>query len=642
MIQHKNKIGKLFIPMIMVSLTLASQTPRPQPKFWIGASGAANFNFYSGTTQTMNSSVKAPAAFHNGLGVTPFAAVLLEFRPHKVWGAMLNIGYDDRSGKFNTVKAPCDCDENLKTKLTYVTFQPSLRITPFSNGLYFFVGAAYSYNLNKSFTYKHELQTEKKGDFSDVNQNIISGHIGLGYDIPLTAASKLTQINISPFMSYHPYFGQEPRKVESWSLSTLRVGVSIKFGKVHAATPDVSFASPPAVVPVDAGVQFSVRAPQIVHANRKTKESFPLRDYVFFNEGSSEIPNRYVKLQKDEAINFKESKFQESESKNKNALSVEQLKIYHNILNILGDRMRNNPTTTITLIGASAGTGAEAGKAYAESIKNYLVTVFGINAARITTEGRNEPIVPSEHPGGKIDVALLKEGDRRVDIVTSSPILLAPVQLVVIQEDPTDSRIVFKSTSSPKESLKSWTIDVTDEKGNTQHFGPYTREQESISANTILGDKPNGTYKIVMLGETTDGKQIRKESSMNLAHSEELKGQAVRFSVLFDFNKWKTVAAYEKYLTEEVAPQIPDNGLVIIHGHTDIIGDEKHNENLSLERATETERILKQALTKAGKNNIKYDVVGLGADTDYAPFGNKLPEERFYNRTVVIDYVPNK
>ena len=640
MIQNKNKIGKLVIPMIMVSLTLASQTtPRPQPKFWIGASGAANFNFYSGTTQTINSSVKAPAAFHDGFGVAPFASLLLEYRPHPILGVMLNVGYDDRSGTFNTVKAPCDCDEDLKTKLTYATFQPSLRITPFSNGLYFFAGAAYSYNLNKSFTYKHELQTEKKGDVSDVNQNIISSHIGVGFDIPLTAANKLTQINLSPFMSYHPYFGQEPRKVESWSLSTLRVGVSIKFGKVRVASADPSFASPPAV---DAGVQFSVRAPQIVYANRKTKEIFPLRDYVFFDEGSSEIPNRYIKLQKDEPVNFKVSKFQESEAKNKTGISSQQLKVYHNILNILGDRMRNYPTSKITLIGASAGTGAEAGKAYAESIKKYLVTVFGINEARITTEGRNQPIVPSEQPGGKIDIALLKEGDRRVDIVSNTPELLAPVKVVIVQEDPNDSRIIFKSKSSPKETLKSWTIDVTDEKGNAQHFGPYKREQESISANALLGEKPNGTYKIVMLGETTDGKQIRKESSIYLAHNEELKGQPVRFSVLFDFNKSKTVASYEKYLTQEIAPLIADNGVVIIHGHTDIIGDEKHNEELSLQRATETERILKKALTKAGKNNIKYDVIGLGADTDFAPFENKLPEERFYNRTVVIDYVPNK
>ncbi len=636
---NKNKIGKLLIPMMMVSLALTSQTQRPQPKFWIGASGAANFNFYTGTTQTLNSSVKVPTAFHNGSGVTPYASLLMEYRPHKIFGLMFNVGYDDRSAAFKSVKAPCDCAEDLKTKLTYISFQPSLRITPFNNGLYLFVGGAYNYNIDKSFTYKHELQPEQKGDLSDVKQSTFSSHVGVGYDIPLTTASNLTQINLSPFVAYLPYFGQEPRKIESWSLSTLRVGVAIKFGRVKPTPADVSFASP---TPVDAGVQFSVRAPQTIYSNLKTKETFPLRDYVFFNDGSAEIPNRYVKLQKEEAIKFKESKFKESEAKNKTVISVEQLIIYHNILNILGDRMRSNPTTTLALIGASAGTGKEAGKAYAESIKNYLVSVFGINEARITTEGRDQPLVPSEHPGGKTDIALLREGDRRVDIISSSPILMAPVQLNVIQDDATDSRIVFKTSSSPKESVTSWKMDVTDEKGSVQHFGPYKKEQESISVKTILGEKPNGNYKIVMLAETTDGKQVVKQSDMYLSHNKELKGQAYRFSVLFDFNKWKTVAAYEKFLTDEVAPQIPDSGLVIIHGHTDIIGDEKYNEKLSVERAFETERILKQALTKAGKKNIKYNVIGLGSDTDYAPFENKLPEERFYNRTVIIDYVPNK
>ncbi len=639
MIQNKNTIGKLFIPLMLVSLALTSQTERPQPKFWFGASAAANLNFYSGTTQTLNASVKAPTAFHNGFGVSPFGSLLMEYRPNPIWGFMMNIGYDDRSATFDGVKAPCDCAEALKPKLTYLTFQPSLRIAPFSNGFYLFVGGAYSYNLDKSFTYKQELQTDKKGDLSNVNQNIFSGHVGMGIDIPLSAANKLTQVNLSPFISYHPYFGQEPRTIESWSLSTLRIGIAIKFGKAHETAPELAKAP---VVPIDKGVQFSVRPPLVVYTNRKTKETFPLRDYVFFDEGSSEIPSRYVKLQKDEATSFKESKFQESEPKDVTGKSGRQLIVYHNILNILGDRMRNNPTSTITLIGASAGTGAEAGKAYAESIKNYLVNVFGINEARITTEGRNEPIVPSEQPGGKTDIALLRQGDRRVDIVSSSPELLAPIQIFVLQEDPLDSRIIFKAASSEEESLKSWTIDVTDEKGNTQHFGPYTREQESISGNAVLGDKPDGTYKIVMLGETTEGKQIRRESSMYLVHRTELKGQAFRYSVLFDFNKWKTVGAYEKYLTEVIAPLIPDSGLVIIHGHTDIIGEAKYNEKLSSERAFETERILKKALSAAGKNAIKYQVSGLGGDTDFSPFENNLPEERFYNRTVVIDFVPNK
>jgi outer membrane protein OmpA-like peptidoglycan-associated protein len=643
MSQNKIKSKKLFLPLILVGLAAASQAQeiqRPQPKFWFGASAAANFNFYSGTTQRLNSEVKAPTALHKGFGIAPFGSVFMEYRPHPIWGFMLNVGYDDRSAKFNGETAPCDCPETLKTKVTYLTIQPSLRIAPFfSNGFYLFIGGAYSYNLEKTFTYTQELQPDKKGEISDMKQGVFSTHVGLGYDIPLVSASKLTQVNLSPFISYHPYFGQEPRSIESWSLSTIRVGLAIKFGKAHAASAAGSSRGGD-VAPANASIDFSVRPPVTEQSKRRAKETFPLRNYVFFNEGSTEIPNRYVKLDKAQAAGFKETQFQEATPKDDKGRSERQLSAYYNILNILGDRMNKNPKATITLIGSSAGKGPEIGKAEAESVKSYLVDVFGINGARIATEGRDQPVYPSEQPGGKIDLALLRDGDRRVDIVSSSPELLAPVQVLATQENPLDSRIVLKAKAGSGSSVKSWTVDVIDEKGDAQHFGPYTKEQESLSVNGILGDRPEGNYKVVMIGKTSEGNEIRKESKMHLVHNAEPKEEALRFSVLFDFDKSTTVATYEKFLTEVVAPAIPENATVVIHGHSDIIGDTDHNSELSMDRALETQRILKKAVAKSGKKGIKYETFGLGDDEDFAPFQNKYPEERFYNRTVIVDIIP--
>ena len=633
--------NKLLIPLFlagMVNISIAQEIVRPQPKFWVGVSGAANFNFYSGTTQTLNSTAKAPTAFHKGFGVAPFGSVLLEYRPAPKWGVMLNVGYDDRSAKFDGVNAPCDCPENLKIKLAYITIQPSLKFTPFKSGLYFFAGGAYSINIKNDFTYTQDKQPDKSGEISDTKKGVFSTHIGAGYEIPLSPKTNLSQVNLSPFISYHPYFGQEPRSIESWSLSTLRVGLSLKFGKAKAKTETTAST---AAVAADAGVQFSIRPPVTAQTKRTAKETFPLRNYVFFTEGSTEIPNRYVTFSKEQAVSFKESSFQEPDPKDADGRSDRQMTVYHNILNIVGDRMRKNPAITITLIGASAGKGPEVGKAEAESIKTYLVTVFEINEARIATEGRDQPIIPSEQPGGKIDLVMLRDGDRRVDIVSNSPELLAPLQIRAVQVNPLDSRIVFKAKPSEKESLESWSIEVTDDKGKVQYFGPYTKEQESISANTILGDRTSGKYKIVMLGKTKDGKQIRKESSINLVRNGEAKEEAVRYSVLFDFDKSKTVSTYEKFLVDVVAPNVKDNSTVIIHGHSDIIGDEDHNANLSTDRALETQRILNKALLKSGKKAIKYEVYGLGDDEDFAPFANRLPEERFYNRTVIIDVVPN-
>jgi len=51
---------------------------------------------------------------------------------------------------------------------------------------------------------------------------------------------------------------------------------------------------------------------------------------------------------------------------------------------------------------------------------------------------------------------------------------------------------------------------------------------------------------------------------------------------------------------------------------------------------------LQEALRKAGRSNVTFDVSGLGEDPKTEPFENKYPEERFYNRTVIIDIAPAK
>jgi len=97
---------------------------------------------------------------------------------------------------------------------------------------------------------------------------------------------------------------------------------------------------------------------------------------------------------------------------------------------------------------------------------------------------------------------------------------------------------------------------------------------------------------------------------------------------------------YDKYLTDVVAPKIPQNGTVKIAGHTDIIGGEDHNLKLSIARANDTRKILEKALAKAGRTDVKFEVNGFGEDQNAAPYSNKFPEERSYNRSVIIDVIP--
>lgn len=657
MLLNRTIIRKFFtLSLVLITISASSQaqkTKRVQPVWWFGESGAANLNYYRGTTQTLNSTTTAPTAFNKGKGLKPYASLLMEYRPNKTLGGMLNVAFDNRGGKFNTVIAPCNCPAELSTNLSYVTVEPSLRLAPFSNAFYLFAGPTISFNVAKTFTYKQDKQPNVRADFGDIRKTVFSAQAGAGIDIPVSARTSATQMTISPFVSYQTNLGKGPRSVDSWSIYTVRAGIALKFGKGHVTPPiapvQVPVVAPVAVVPVVPapvfivdGIQFSVLAPITVPANREIKETFPLRNYVFFDEGSTEIPSRYVKLSKSEAAGFTIAEFVMPDPKDLGGRPHRQLTAYYNVLNILGTRMKANPTAAIRLVGASAGKGPEIGKASAESVKQYLVDVFEIDAARITTEGRNQPIYPSEKPGATKELVLLREGDRRVDIISTTADLTKPLQVTIKMVDPEDRFITFKTESSEHQSLKSWTVELKDENGAVQNYGPFTSGEKSVSGNTILGDRLEGKYKVVMVGQTTDGLTIKRESTLHLIRNAKAKEEGLRFSILFDFNKAQSVAAYEKFLNDVVTPLVPDYSTVVIHGHTDIIGTDAYNLKLSKARANQTQAILKRTLARAGKKGILFEANGFGEDINAAPFDNKYPEERFYNRTVIIDIAPIK
>jgi outer membrane protein OmpA-like peptidoglycan-associated protein len=476
---------------------------------------------------------------------------------------------------------------------------------------------------------------------------VFTAQIGAGIEIPLRSPNHATQMNLSPFVSFQPYYGQDPRSNESWNVTTVRAGVALKWGSGDI----IPSAEAARIAVTERDVEFSIRAPKTIPVQRKVRETFPLRNYVFFDEGSTEVPARYVALTKDQAAKFKEGQLQEVEPMNMTGRSQRQLALYHNILNILGDRLKSNPGASVTLTGASEKGPAE-GQAFAESIKKYLTTVFGVDGSRISTEGRDKPRVPSEQPGGVRELTLLREEDRRVDIESKSPELLMqvggpydalkPAQIIVVQEDPLDSHVIFH-VAGAREALASWSLEVRSERGTVQRFGPFTRDMESIPGRSILGDRAQGDYSVVMVGQTKTGHSVRKEGNVRLVRQEEPKTEeALRFSILFEFNTSKTVATYSAFLTEMVAPLIPVGGKVIIHGHTDIIGDDEYNMTLSNQRAAEARDILHQAISKAGKTGVTIESYGFGEDFRFAPFDNNLPEERCYNRGVIIDIVPAK
>jgi len=231
--------------------------------------------------------------------------------------------------------------------------------------------------------------------------------------------------------------------------------------------------------------------------------------------------------------------------------------------------MVKNPNTTITLVGSSEN-GRQEGLVMAQNIKTYLVTVFEIKENRIALEGRDKPAVPSEQIGGTKELGLLREGDRRVSIESNSPELLmefqsgknAPLKPIeIVTSNQNQSNDVVFDVKGAQESLSFWSLQIKDEKGKTQNYGPYTEEQVSIPRATIMGNQPEGDYKVVMTGTTKSGKVINQESTMRLTpYVAPVVQESIRFSVIYEFNESKAINIYDKYLTEVVAPKIPKNG----------------------------------------------------------------------------------
>jgi len=649
--------------LISVSMSLKAQEIHyTRPSWYFGVAGGANLNFYHGTTQELNAGFTTPAAFHDGYGTGLYLAPLIEFhRPDTRLGFMLQIGYDGRQGSFDQVTSPCNCPADLNTDMNYITVEPSLRFAPFKSNFYLFGGPRFAFVNSKSFTYRQGINPaypaqianpDVTGDFSGMNDHLISMQIGAGIDIPISSERKHTQFVLSPFVSFQPYYGQDPRTIESWNVTTVRAGLALKLGRGQKIiAPAMEVLTPSAIV-AEPVITFSVNSPKNIPVDRRVRETFPIRNYVFFDSGTTQISNRYVLLRKVQVPEFQESRLEVFTPKELTGHSKRQLAVYYNVLNILGDRMLKNPQTTVRLTGASMQ-GRKEGLTMAGSVKTYLVDVFGIEGSRINTEGRIKPRIPSEQPGGTKELTLLREGDRRVSIWSESPVLLMefqtgpdtplrPVEIATVQEAPVDSYVTISNTGATS-AFSSWSLEITDESGTIQLFGPYTQDVVSIPGKVILGTRSEGDYKLAMIGQVPSGRVIKRESTAHMVlWTPPVDEEMMRFSILYEFNNSKAIDIYKEYLTNIVIPKIPTGATVIIHGHTDIIGNEDVNMKLSIARANDVKVILEDGLVKAGRTDVKFDARGFGEDQTVAPFENKYPEERFYNRTVIIDIIPAK
>ena len=364
---------------------------------------------------------------------------------------------------------------------------------------------------------------------------------------------------------------------------------------------------------------------------------YPLLTYVFFENGSSVIPDRYHRFR-----NTSETRMFSDET-----IAGGTLAKYYHILNIFGFRLTKHPNEKIDIVGTNNQITPEERRAglskeRADNVFNYLRDVWNISPDRMRVVYRDVPQTPSNQRD-----SLGIQENRRVELISSEweifkPIfdkdvsrLPQPEEMVFELHNGIDDEIVAKRELIIKRGETVWhrvttelgTTNPTYEWDWTNENGeypldnvPYTA-QLFVTTNTgaVCSSDPieipvmhvSSEERVIAIGE----EKTREEYSL----------------ILFPFDSHEAGPINERVMRDYVYTRVFPLSEIVVTGHTDIIGLYDRNMRLSERRAA----TVRDGIQRSSRGKFKsMNVRGVGPNTPL--YTNDLPEGRFYNRTVHV------
>jgi len=365
-----------------------------------------------------------------------------------------------------------------------------------------------------------------------------------------------------------------------------------------------------------------------------TIDSSPLLNYVFFETGQSEIPSRYAMLSSQaDTQAFDESQLKDTMEK------------YMHVLNIIGGRLRANPETRIKIVGCNSNRGEEynrrdLSRSRAEAVRAYLKYIWGIELSRMDLEDRNLPAVAS---AGSVDEGRVE--NQRVEIYSDSPALMDTIKSTYVEKISNAQQVQILPQIQTGYDLVRWNvalvgdgtlIDSTAGQGDLMPTYQFNLKDigltkigrcENIGANLEVEDQKGQIFKTYA---SSSVQFIKREE--RLAKKEGYKVMEKYALILFDFNR-ADIQDRNRAVLDRIVARIKEvpNARVTIEGHTDTIGKEAYNIDLSKRRAQAAYDMI---MAGGGINaeNITYE----GAGPHNPLFDNQLPEGRALNRTVTV------
>jgi len=444
---------------------------------------------------------------------------------------------------------------------------------------------------------------------------------GAGYDIPLTPESH--KVWLTPEVMFHyPLTNLSGSEFGDLIVKQFRGAMSLKF--------DIGPNEAPAPPPVLASVDIIARGvrpdgsiasePVSPTSSLHSRTSMPLLPYVFFDNNSSSIPTRYSRQG---ATGFSVQSLSGRDAQDAN----------HAVLDIVGQRLRDNAQASLTITGTNSNAGAEKGnvtlsRQRAQGVRDYLVNTWGIDATRITVDARNLPEIPTNpvtQPG--------MEENRRVELASNDSRITAPIRLEQRETAVAGETIVrFETSVQPTgHPFTSWKIALDQNGSQVGQTLSGSGAPPSVQTMTI----PNATnlvnqplrYRL----EATDasGRMVTDEGMTRIVPWTIERSNLERFAMLsFDFDR-SDINERARQMLELISESISRDARVVrIDGFTDFTGTEEYNQNLSEARANSAVTSLRSMTTLPAATNVT------GHGERDPKFDNDLPEGRQLNRRV--------
>jgi len=360
-------------------------------------------------------------------------------------------------------------------------------------------------------------------------------------------------------------------------------------------------------------------------------ESYPLLPQVYFPEGLSDLTStKQIRLESTEAIDFRQAE-----------LTRDQFDVYRNLLNVIGSRMKQAPSSKIALEGHVSNYGPEQNnrelsRQRAESIKNYLVNTWGIEPERISMKASllpSEPANPNT-PDGRAE-------NQRVEISANDPSILEPVEFRDKDLVIAPSNVLLHPELTDNDGVRDWSVRIT-QGGRELYRSQGEGSPRDVPVDVARSEaKPKqGDGPLVSTFEVRDANGVAAVSSdtvkldyvtLQTMKTRQEEGKMVeRYSlIVFDFNSAQLNPSNYRVM-ERVKQRIQADSKVRITGFADRQGNPDYNRELARKRCVEAQRVL-------GLQSDRVTIEPIGSDK--LLFDNDTPDGRSYSRTVQIEIV---